>query len=247
MIIDAITFGGELDMLEGRLETKFNDVDAFVIVEGELMYANQPKGYLFEENYDRFKKYANKIIYKKIKSLNNHDAWANDYHQRSQLTEAVKSIAQSDSDVIIVCDTDEWYDTNFVLDLDRTIAFDMPKYHMSLYWYHKNELTGVAGPWSFFKDKDLNTERWRRNSFEVVTGGHHLTSMGTLEYLINKVRGFAHQELISNDLDEQLKHCWTYGHDLANDQFQEIDLKSVNYPQWILDKKAPSNWYRKRP
>jgi hypothetical protein len=51
MIIDAITFGGELDMLEGRLETKFNDVDAFVIVEGELMYANQPKGYLFEENY----------------------------------------------------------------------------------------------------------------------------------------------------------------------------------------------------
>jgi beta-1,4-mannosyl-glycoprotein beta-1,4-N-acetylglucosaminyltransferase len=247
MIIDAITFGGELDMLEGRLATKYEDVDAFVIVEGDLMYANQPKGYLYEENQERFKKYANKIVYTKIKSLNNNDAWANDYHQRSQLTEAVKSIAQSDDDVIIVCDTDEWYDSTVVAELDKTIAFNMPKYHMSLHWYHKHELTGIAGLWKFFKDKDLNDERWRRNGFDIVTGGHHLTSMGTLQYLINKVRGFAHQELISSDLDEQLKHCWTYGHDLANDRFVEITLESANYPQWILEHKAPENWYRKRP
>lgn len=247
MIIDAITFGGELDMLEGRLATKYEDVDAFVIVEGNLMYANQHKGYLYEENQERFKKYADKIVYTKIKSLNNGDAWANDYHQRSQLTEAVKSIAQSDDDVIIVCDTDEWYDSKVVAELDKTVAFNMPKYHMSLYWYHKHELTGIAGLWKFFKDKDLNDERWKRNAFDVVTGGHHLTSMGTLQYLINKVRGFAHQELISNDLDEQLKHCWTYGHDLANDRFAEITLESANYPQWILEHKAPENWYRKRP
>jgi hypothetical protein len=247
MIIDAITFGGELDMLEGRLETKYEDVDVFVIVEGELMYANQKKGYLFEENIDRYKKYADKIVYKKIKSLNNGDAWANDYHQRSQLTQAVRNIVQSESDVIIVCDTDEWFDTEQVRDLNQVIAFNMPKYHMSLYWYHKHELTGVAGPWSFFKDKDFNSERWKRNSFNMVTGGHHLTSMGELNYLINKVRGFAHQELISTDLDEQLRHCWTYGHDLANDQFQQIELDTANYPKWIMDKKAPAIWYRKRP
>jgi hypothetical protein len=69
VIVDAITFGGELDMLEGRLATKFDDVDFFAIVEGNLMYANQPKDYLFLKNYDRFKKYEDKIVYKKIVSL----------------------------------------------------------------------------------------------------------------------------------------------------------------------------------
>jgi len=247
MIIDAITFGGELDMLEGRLETKYHDVDAFVIVEGELMYANQSKGYLYEENQDRFKKYSDKIVYTKIKSLNNNDAWANDYHQRSQLTQAVKKVAQSESDIIIVCDTDEWYATDSISNLNETIAFNMPKYHMSLYWYHKHELTGIAGLWKHFKDKDLNNERWRRNSFTSVTSGHHLTSMGSLDYLINKVRGFAHQELISSNLNEELKHCWTYGHDLANEHFTEITLESANYPEWIMEHKAPAGWYRKRP
>jgi hypothetical protein len=247
MIIDAITFGGELDMLEGRLATKYDQVDVFVIVEGELMYANQPKGYLYEDNQERFKKYADKVVYTKIKSLNNGDAWANDYHQRSQLSQVVKNVAQSESDVVIVCDTDEWYDSQSVLDLDKIITFDMPKYHMSLYWYHKNELTGIAAPWRLLIDKDLNDERWRRNAFQIISGGHHLTSMGTLDYLIRKVRGFAHQELISSDVDEQLEHCWTYGHDLANDKFQQIELETANYPKWITDKKAPATWYRKRP
>jgi hypothetical protein len=247
MIIDAITFGGEIDMLEARLATKYDDVDVFVIVEGELMYANQNKGYQYEENLDRFKKYSNKIVYKKIKSLKSNDAWANDYHQRSQLGEVVKTVAQSDQDVVIVCDTDEWYDTEVVLNLNQTIAFNMPKYHMSLYWYHKHELTGIAGLWEYLKNKDLNNERWRRNHFSIVTGGHHLTSMGSLEYLINKVRGFAHQELVSNDLNERLEHCWIHGHDLANDQFEEIELETAKYPKWILDKKAPAIWYRKRP
>jgi beta-1,4-mannosyl-glycoprotein beta-1,4-N-acetylglucosaminyltransferase len=247
MIIDAITFGGEVDMLEGRLETKYDDVDVFVIVEGDLMYANQPKGYLYEENLDRFEKFSDKVVYTKIKSLNNNDAWANDYHQRSQLSGAVKNVVQSNSDVVIVCDTDEWYDSNVVKDLDKVIAFNMPKYHMSLYWYHKHELTGIAGAWKFLNGKDLNNERWARNSFESVTCGHHLTSMGSLDYLIRKVRGFAHQELVSNDVDEQLKHCWIYGHDLANEQFTEITLESANYPKWIMEHKAPAGWYRKRP
>jgi hypothetical protein len=95
VIVDAITFGGELDMLEGRLATKFDDVDIFVIVEGDLMYANQPKGYVFQENYDRFKKYEDKIVYKKIVSLGSNDAWANDYHQRAQLTGIVETICST--------------------------------------------------------------------------------------------------------------------------------------------------------
>lgn len=249
MIVDAITFGGELDMLEGRLATKFDDVDIFVIVEGDLMYANQPKGYVFEENFDRFKKFEEKIVYKKIDSLRDSNAWANDYHQRSQLTGVVNELGLQDDDVVIVCDTDEWYESKHIKGLQGIIAFNMPKFHMSLHWYHKHELTGIAGSWQFLKDKDLNAERWRRHNFRNVEGGHHFTSMGSLDYLIRKVRGFAHQELISDGLDEELAHCWTFGHDIqrqGGQYFSEIEFDD-SFPKWVTERKFPSEWYRKRP
>jgi len=249
VIVDAITFGGELDMLEGRLATKFDDVDLFVIVEGDLMYANQPKGYLFEENYDRFKRFESKIIYGKIDSLRSKDAWANDYHQRGSLTILVNQLNLEDDDIVIVCDTDEWYDTKQVEQIDNVVAFNMPKYHMSLHWYHKHEVTGIAGRYKFLRGKNLNDERWKRLEFNIVTGGYHFTSMGDLGYLIRKVRGFAHQELVFDGLDEELKHCWVYGHDLARvggQYFQEIDFDD-SFPKWVTERRFPNGWYRKRP
>lgn len=249
MIVDAITFGGETRMLEGRLATKYDDVDLFVIVEGDLMYANQPKGYVFEENFDMFEKYKDKIIYRKIDSLRSNDAWANDYHQRASLTNVVNELNLEDEDIVIVCDTDEWYDTKQVQEIDSVVSFNMPKYHMSLYWYHKHELTGIAGTYKFLRGKDLNAERWKRLEFRNVTGGHHFTSMGSLDYLIRKVRGFAHQELVSDSLDSELEHCWIYGHDLARvggQYFTEIDFDD-SFPKWVTDRRFPSEWYRKRP
>lgn len=252
MIIDAITFGGELDMLEGRLATKFDDVDFFAIVEGNLMYANQPKDYLFQENYDRFKKYEDKIVYKKIVSLGSNDAWANDYHQRAQLTGIVETICSSDDDLVIVCDTDEWYDSRKILEINEVNCFNMPKYHMSLHWYHKHEITGIAGRWKFLKGKDLNVQRWKRHNFREIIGGHHFTSMGSLDYLIRKVRGFAHQELVHDGLEEELAHCWIHGHDIekqGGQYFTEIDFEDTwdSFPKWVTERKFPSEWYRKRP
>lgn len=248
MLIDAITFGGELDMLEARLNSV--EADIHVIVEGELMYANQYKGYLLEENWERFKQFHKKIIYTPIKSLGYGNAWANDYHQRSQLTRIVKKLNLSDDDIVSVCDTDEFYEKTKIENIENVSAYDMPKYHMSLHWYHKNELTGFVGRYKDLHNCDLNNLRWQRQSLPKIQNGWHLTSMGTLDYLIKKVRGFAHQELIFDELDKELEHCWTYGHDLSrvsSDVFKEIELEEANYPQWILDKKAPEIWYRKRP
>jgi beta-1,4-mannosyl-glycoprotein beta-1,4-N-acetylglucosaminyltransferase len=248
MLIDAITFGGELDMLEGRLNSV--DADIHVIVEGELMYANQPKGYLLEDNWDRFEKFHDRIIYKQIKSLGSSNAWSNDYHQRSQLTEIVSHLPMDGNDLVSVCDTDEWFERDKIENIENTVAFNMPKYHMSLHWYHKHELTGIAGRWKNLYGQDLNNVRWQREGMKAITNGWHLTSMGSLEYLIKKVRGFAHQELVFDELDKELKHCWINGHDLqrvGGTIFTEIELEVANYPKWITDRKFPSEWYRKRP
>ena len=41
MIIDAVTFGGEIDLMRARLEVL--PADQFVIVESDRHYAGQPK------------------------------------------------------------------------------------------------------------------------------------------------------------------------------------------------------------
>ena len=246
-VIDAITFGGEVDMLEGRLNTYYNDVDKFVIVEGNQMYANQRKPYLFEENAERFAPFMDKIVYEKIKSLSSDNAWENDWHQRSQLTGIVNKLGLDNDDIVLVLDTDEWYVFDQVKNITQMMSLDMNKMHMSLHWFHKIEKTGIVGKWRELKNVDLNKIRWHRYDFPTLTGGWHLTSMGDLDYLIRKVRGFAHQELVVEGVDAELEDCWTNGRDLYGNVFHEVDLHEAFYPAWIMERKFPEIWYRRRP
>ena len=246
-VIDAITFGGEVDLLEGRLHTYGHLVDKFVIVEGNKMYANQPKPYYFEENIERFAPFLDKIVYEKIESLGHESAWANDFHQRSSLTGIVHKLGLRGDDIVTVTDTDEWYLFNEVKDIKEICSLDLNKMHMSLHWFHKIEKTGIAGKWEVLKNGDLNDMRWERYNYPAIVGGWHLTSMGDLNYLIRKVRGFAHQELVHDLVDEELEQCWTHGRDLAGDVFTEIELGQANYPPWIIMRRFPEIWYRRRP
>ena len=245
-IIDAVTFGGEIDMLEGRLETLGEHIDKMVIVESDKMYAGTPKEYTFEQNEERFAKWRDKILYIKIKSNNSPDAWENDYAQRRALKIGLDQLDLKDDDLVCITDTDEWWDYDLIKYIDYPTAFNMPKYHMSLHWFHKFELTGIVAPWWYLKDKDVNYERWRRAEFGAVTGGWHLTSMGNYEYLVRKVKGFAHQEFNKPGLEEALADCWTNGHDLANEYYKEIEFDET-FPKWIREHKFPELWYRKRP
>lgn len=242
MIIDAVTFGGELDLIRARLEVL--PADQFVIIEGNKHYAGQPKPYLFEQNLEAFSKWLPKIHYVKIESLGSDNAWDNDYHQRRNVGLALESLGLSDTDTVCLFDADEFWD---IEKLEPTVhAWSMPKYHMSLRWYHFDEVTGLTGEWQHFKGHNVDAMRWARESFPIINGGFHLTSMGDLDYLIRKVKGFAHQEYNRPGLEERLAHCWTYGHNLEGAQFTELpDL--THLPDWFGLELLPAEWYRRRP
>lgn len=242
MLIDAVTFGGEVDMLRARLEIL--PADVFVVIESNRHYAGQEKPYTFEENLDLFRKWLPKIHYCKIQALGSGDAWANDFHQRQMVGEELEEMGLSDTDLVFAFDTDEFWDFKKVK--PQLHAWQMPKYHMSLYWYHFNELTGISGEWQYLKNQDIDRLRWQRHGLPKIQGGWHFTSMGDLDYLIRKVRGFAHQEYNQPGLEERLEHCWTYGHNLEGETFQELpDLSHL--PDWFAQRKAPEVWYRRRP
>jgi hypothetical protein len=241
MIIDAVTFGGEIDLMRARLEVL--PADQFVIVESDRHYAGQPKPYVFEENLDAFTKWLPKIHYVKIESLGSSNAWENDYHQRRNVGLTLDSLGLADNDTVCLFDADEFWDID---KLESTVhAWRMPKYHMSLRWYHFDEVTGLTGEWQHFRDRDVDAMRWARDSYPKIAGGFHLTSMGNLDYLIRKVKGFAHQEYNKEGLENALAHCWAYGHNLEGASFTELpDLSHL--PDWFALELLPTDWYRRR-
>ena len=239
MKVEGLIFGGELDILEGRLNTV--DADLWVIVEADKTFTGTHKPYFLEEQWDRFADFHDRIHYVQV-VMPDLDAWGCDYWQRQQVGVALESLNLDDDDLVGLFDVDEWPD-RWAEDLS---AWCMPKFHMALHWFHKMEMTGIMGKWSHFRGQDVNSLRWSRDSMQRVEGGWHFTSMGDLDYLIRKVRGFAHTELVTDDVDDRLAHCWTHGHDLAGEWFTQFDDLS-SMPAWVQQRKFPEDWYRLRP
>ena len=242
MLVDAVTFGGEVDMLRARLEVL--PADLFVVVESDRHYAGQPKPYLFEQNVNIFSEWLPKIHYVKVDSLGSDNAWDNDFYQRRMVGTVLDGLGLSDSDMVCLFDTDEFWDVAKLR--DEVHSWVMPKYHMSLFWYHFQELTGVSGLWREFRGTDVDRVRWSRGGLPKIEGGFHLTSMGDLDYLIRKVRGFAHQEYSRATLEDELAECWLHGHNLEGHRFEELpDLSHL--PEWFGLGLLPDAWYRRRP
>jgi hypothetical protein len=247
MIIDCILFDSELDMLEGRLETLGDYVDKFVITESDHQFQNQYKGWVLQDNFERFKKFHDKIIYHRMPSDKNLNPWINEAKQRRGFEDVLHKLNLPDDAIVTVCDTDEFWNPKEVLNLEAPImTMNNRKFHMSLYWYHKHEMNGVVGRWGHIKSTDLDyLRRSMRHTFPQISGGQHYTSMGTYEHLLRKMKGFAHTEFTRDGMDEVLLDCWTNGH-FYGENFQEIEFDE-NTPAWVKEFKFPKIWYRTRP
>lgn len=67
-IYDCFNFFNELDILEIRLNTLYDYVDYFVIVESSVTHSGEDKPYYFEDNKERYSKFMDKIIHFKIEN-----------------------------------------------------------------------------------------------------------------------------------------------------------------------------------
>jgi hypothetical protein len=246
VIVDAINFGGEIDMLLGRLNHHNEYVDLFVISECDKTYTGNFKGFQFIEHKDLFKQFRDKILYNQNYHLGDSHAWTNEHHQRRHMNQILQELRLSDNDVVFYFDTDEWIDFDGLDALTAPTAFNMKKFLFSVHWYQKHELTGFAAPYSYIRKKDINAMRWARNSYPIIDNGWHWTSLGTLDYHLQKLRGFSHTELLTHGWELRATRSWKEGIDfLTNEHYQELEIAD-NYPDWIKDKKAPKTWYRKR-
>lgn len=114
-IYDCFTFFNELELLELRLESLYDVVDCFVIVEADKTHANVPKPFNFYEHKDRFKKYFPKINYIMDTSVVPYKGvgdWSIENNQRDNIMKGLTD-AEPD-DLIMISDADEFPDPEII-------------------------------------------------------------------------------------------------------------------------------------
>ena len=108
-VFDCFPFFNEFELLELRLETFYDIVDYFVIVEADKTHANKPKPFYFYERRNDFKKFFPKIHYIMDTSIVEYKGagdWSLENHQRNSIAKGLQD-AEPD-DLIMISDLDEF-------------------------------------------------------------------------------------------------------------------------------------------
>lgn len=229
-VIDTFIFGGELDMLGIRLKYLDPVVDNFIIVESNHTFSGLLKPYHLEQNWDRYKKWHDRILYLQIEqdpreyTFNNIDrytpsdgAFKMEYDCRNSIMHANDLIP--DDAIVLLSDVDEIWDKSAIFNNVIGMNGYPPApvaLRMSFYAYYLNNRT-VSGPdvsWSGtimcsgrdWKNNTPQSLRDRRNTLPSLGGcGWHFSWMNGLDSIKNKIKSFAHTEFNRPSiLDDQL-------------------------------------------
>ena len=208
-IIDAFIFYNELKMLKFRLTELYEFVDYFVIVEAKHTFAGNDKQLFFKENISEFDNFKDKIIHIIVEDMPNiNNAWENEYHQRRCINRGIKKIDLDDDDLIIISDCDEIINYKILLELKNNDKYlnnfnEIVNLNMEMYYYNlecvDTNIWKKSKLLTFRKYKQYNNDAqkirmmWNSNSFS--NAGWHYSYFGDVNFIKNKIKNFAHQEL----------------------------------------------------
>ena len=140
MIYDCFLYYDEDMLLEIRLNTLYESVDRFVIVESTHTFTGKPKKLNFD--ISRFEKFRDKIEYVIFEDLpllknnagNEVDAWANEAATRNAIMRGLKDAR--DDDIILISDVDEIFTPEAIRQINPSHLCTI--FHMGFYNYQFN-------------------------------------------------------------------------------------------------------------
>jgi len=225
-IYDCFTYCGEDLLLELRLETLWEKIDKFVIIEGNKFFNGKKRSKLFSE--EKFKKYLSKINYYFVEDFPEHNGnnWEYEYFLRNQIKRGLSNCESSD--MIIISDVDEIPNIN----IDETKNFDSYIFLQEMFYYKFNLkiVKGLKwddkwpGPksikYKYFetaqKTREMrvkNIPKWRIdqkiNRKVIINGGWHFSYIMSSDEIKNKIQSFSHTEFLnfadSGHISEMIK------------------------------------------
>jgi beta-1,4-mannosyl-glycoprotein beta-1,4-N-acetylglucosaminyltransferase len=206
-VIDCFTFYNELDMLEYRLSVLYPHVSKFILVEATLTHAGIPKPLFYQENKERYARWADKIVHVVVEDMpdlvTSKDAWVREIFQRNAIDRGITTLDLRPLDILIVSDVDEIPNPT-VIDELRKEGLDVTQcLEMDFYYYTIENRLGKK--WKHAKvcpyadyvlvyKRSPNDVRLQDMQFTIPNAGWHLGYFGTPEFIQNKLKNFAHQE-----------------------------------------------------
>lgn len=241
MIYDCFMFANELDVLEIRLNTLYDVVDKFVIVEAPTSQSGRPKPLYFEENKQRYAKFLDKIIHIVVNDMpEGKDPWVRENFQRDA---TMRGLTQcKDEDLIIISDADEIVSPEALKKYNKEMG--IVGFEQKLCYYYLNCVAGQVWDWCKIAPyKTLKTIppcgiRYAQNTPLISGGGWHLSFMGGVERIAEKIDLYAHQEYNNDKIKnrERLERLINEGKDIFE---RDIKYSFVNidnsYPKYLLD------------
>jgi beta-1,4-mannosyl-glycoprotein beta-1,4-N-acetylglucosaminyltransferase len=221
-IFDCFTYFNEDKLLELRLETLWDTVDYFIICESTLTFSGKPKPVNFDIN--RFKKYESKIRYLLIDQYDfkTNEWWVYEPYQRNYMMNGLHDA--HDNDLVIVSDLDEIirpekiYEFNPKKYYRANFAMKCYAYYLNNLWINPDQSpviwqSAAITTFGLLKSKfNSQPERVRNYKAKGIFGsfhrkimrrfktqvindaGWHLTFMGGVKKIIEKISSSSHQE-----------------------------------------------------
>lgn len=194
---DCFLFFDEFDLLALRLETLYEHVDVFVLVESKYSFTGKEKPLYFNENKERFTKWLPKIRHLVIQDRNeDSNAWNTEYRDRNAISYGLHDA--NPEDLIFISDCDEIWDPSKKLDfVDR----DTPvRYMANLFYYflnmkRMNFSSGRCTARTHFRNfQTAQSLRSNPNCIKIDNGSWHFSYVADVNRIVNKIQSFAHTE-----------------------------------------------------
>lgn len=199
MLVDAFMFYNEFDVLELRLEILDRYVDRFVLVEAEVNHIGGPKPLFFDQNKERYARWAHKIhhvVMTKEEAPTDKNPWSREKYQRACILRGIEDVP--DSAIVMISDVDEIPDMTKVR--YEQLPHSIVSVHMWLFIYSLDYLCETE-PWygtvlttaelvRKYGPNEFRDNRWKFPTIQYA--GWHLSSFGDEAHVLNKMKTYAH-------------------------------------------------------
>lgn len=197
---DCFLFFNELDALELRLEELDPVVDRFVLVEATTTFSGRPKPLVFQENRDRFARFASKLTHVVVDELEGKDAWTREARQRDAMLRGLAGATPDD--VVLISDVDEIPRAGAVRHFVES-GVEAAAFELRFYYYRLNCQNVRGTPrntWNVALRRRALTSpqatRVDKHGYPTLPdAGWHFSCLGDPGSIRTKIEAFSHQEL----------------------------------------------------
>lgn len=248
MIVDCITFNGEFDLLELRLNILDRWVDQFIICEAQTTFSGNPKPLYFDTYKERYHTFLPKIKYyvipedytvdetrKAQESPNTQGAlhWQREFLQKESIKDALLHL--DTEDIVYIGDCDEIWDTKF----DGCEGVNKLKLKVYSYYLDNRSTEDFHGTivakYKDIRDECLNHLRSTNHVKTEDCFGWHFTNMGGYYEVKRKLEdSYTHETYAHPSIMNNLEYNVSNRKDFLG---RHIDfyISEQEWPQYLKD------------